>query len=151
MAAYSFLSVNDCRLDAKNRLSVPVAYRSQLAQNGDNELVLRLDDNYDCLNIYPKSIWNEELAAIQAKLNMHDKKDRFFFMSYARTVRILEMDNNGRILIPKYYMQQVGLDNEVQVTGLSKYFSIAAKNFGEELMTREELADEIQRRLGNKD
>ena len=149
--AYSFFDINDCKLDAKNRLSVPVAYRSQLAQNGDNELVLRLDDNYNCLNIYPKSIWNEELTAIQSKLNMHDKKDRFFFMSYARTVRVLEIDSAGRILIPKYYMQQAGLDNEVQVTGLFNYFSIATKNFGDELMTREELADEIQRRLGNKD
>jgi len=148
---YSFLGVNDCKLDAKNRLSVPVAYRSQLAQQGDNELVLRLDDNYNCLNIYPKSVWNDELAAVQSKLNMHDKNDRFFFMSYARTVRILEIDSAGRILIPKYYMQQVDLDNEVQVTGLFNYFSVATRNFGEKLMNREELADEVQKRLGNKD
>ena len=148
---YSFHGVNECKLDAKNRLSVPAAYRNQLAQQGETELVLRLDDYCNCLNIYPKSVWNKELAVIQSKLNMLDKKDRFFFMSYARTVRMLEIDSTGRILIPKYYMQQVALENEVQVTGLFDYFSIATREFGEKLMAREELADEVQRRFGNKE
>jgi len=148
---YSFHGINECKLDAKNRLSVPAAYRNQLTQQGETELVLRIDDYCDCLNIYPKSIWDKELANIKSKLNMLDKNDRFYFMSYARTVRMLELDSTGRILIPKYYMQQVGLDTEVQVTGLCDFFTIATKEFGNGLMTRGELADETQRRFGNKD
>lgn len=148
---YSFLSEIEVKVDAKGRIFFPAQYRKLLSKEGDETLVMRLDDDFDCINIYPQSVWDKEIAAIQSQLNMHDKDDRFFFMNYTRTASHLELDSNGRILIPKIFLQKINMNNDAVFVGYGDRIALWSKNeTPDKMMTREKLADEVQNKLGNK-
>ncbi|MDR0872682.1 MAG: hypothetical protein LBN27_04335 [Prevotellaceae bacterium] len=148
---YSFTGNTESKVDAKGRVSVPAAYRKQLAEKCETQLVARIEkyDNYSLLTVFPQSVWEEILKGVQSKLNMHDKNDRFFFMNYTRLIFTLDIDCNGRVLIPKACQKQINLGDEVEISGCLDRFSIAPKDTVQ-YMDFEQLADEEQDRFGNK-
>jgi MraZ protein len=68
--------------------------------------------------LYPASIWNNELSELRAKLNKWDEEQQQVFRQFSLEAEILEMDTNGRILIPKKYMQLAKIATDVRFVGL---------------------------------
>lgn len=113
-----FIGNMDAKADVKGRIFVPAAFRKILQSSGDSQLILRKDVFQDCLVLYPASVWNEELTHLRAKLNKWDEEQQQLFRHFVLGVEVLEMDANGRILIPKRYMQMAGISSEVRFVGM---------------------------------
>jgi MraZ protein len=53
-----------------------------------------------CLELYPISQWEELISKVNS-LNRFKKKNNDFIRRFTAGVKFIELDNNGRLLIPK--------------------------------------------------
>jgi MraZ protein len=110
-----FTSEYESKLDAKGRLLLPSRIKAQLPE-GTNQLVLRR--GYEpCLIIYPLVEFKKVFAKISA-LNESNPDNRVFQRSVLSGLTEIEMDINGRILIPKNMLAYAQLEKDVILTGI---------------------------------
>ena len=102
------------KTDAKGRVFLPAAYRKVLAANGEEKLVMRRDLHQACLVLYPESLWNQMLDALRAKLNRWNREHQDIIRGFVADSEIVELDGNGRFLINKRKMNEVGINQEVR-------------------------------------
>ncbi|MGB4054282.1 MAG: cell division/cell wall cluster transcriptional repressor MraZ, partial [Dysgonamonadaceae bacterium] len=108
-------------------------------------LVLRKDIFQDCLVLYPGSVWEKEIEMLRSKLNKWNKDQQQIFRQFVLDAERLEMDANGRILIPKRYLQMVNIDGDVRFLGVDDTIEIWAKEKLEKpLVSPEEFSAKIQ-------
>jgi MraZ protein len=110
-----FTSEYESKLDAKGRLLLPSRIKAQLPE-GTNQLVLRR--GYEpCLIIYPLVEFKKVFAKISA-LSESNPDNRVFQRSVLSGLTEIEMDINGRILIPKNMLAYAQLEKNVILTGI---------------------------------
>lgn len=99
-------------IDVKGRLAVPAKYRGTLANGA---VVTRGLDH--CLTIYPAASW-QQLAEKLAGLPMSKANTRSFSRFLLAGAMDVELDNQGRIIIPEYLRQFAGMGKSVVIAGL---------------------------------
>ena len=119
-----FLGNIEAKIDAKARIFVPAAFRKILQSSGNNSLILRKDIFQNCLTLYPLQVWEEEVAKLRSRLNRWDAGQQGLFRQFVVDAERLEMDANGRILIPKRYCQMVGITSDVRFLGVDNTIEI---------------------------
>lgn len=119
-----FLGNIEAKIDAKARIFVPAAFRKILQSSVQNTLILRKDIFQDCLVLYPLQVWDDEVAKLRSRLNRWDKEQQALFRQFVVDAERLEMDANGRILIPKRYCQMIGVTSDVRFLGVDNTIEI---------------------------
>ena len=99
-------------LDEKGRLAVPKKFRAALAKG---VVITRGLDN--CLFVYTKSEWLK-LAEKLATLPFAQANTRAFARLMLAGAMDVEVDNQGRIMVPEYLREFGGLKKDVIVAGL---------------------------------
>ncbi len=99
-------------LDDKGRIAVPVKFRAAL--KGGTVVTKGLDN---CLLLYTKSAW-AELAERLAKLPLARANTRAFARLMLAGAMDVEIDGQGRMLLPDYLREYAGIKRQVVVTGL---------------------------------
>lgn len=113
-----FIGNFEARLDAKSRVFVPAPFRRLLQTGGQPVLYLRKDIFEDCLVLYPDTVWEAELDTLRKKLSKWNPTQQAIFRQYTREAVLVEMDANGRILIPKSLMEACGITADVVFLGV---------------------------------
>lgn len=90
----------ECKVDSKGRLMLPSPVKKQWDASLKDGFVLKRSVFQPCLELYPMQEWNLMMQKIN-KLNRFVKKNNDFIRRFTAGVRIIEVDNTGRILIPK--------------------------------------------------
>ncbi|WP_189360136.1 division/cell wall cluster transcriptional repressor MraZ [Algibacter mikhailovii] len=90
----------DCKVDVKGRLMMPVAIKKQLSSVLQEGFVVRRSVFQKCLELYPMREW-QVLMQKMNKLNKFKKKNNDFIRRFTAGAKIVEVDANGRLLIPK--------------------------------------------------
>jgi len=121
---FQFLGNIEAKIDAKMRVFVPAAFRKILQSSDQNTLILRKDIFQDCLVLYPLQVWEEEVAKLRSRLNRWDREQQALFRQFVVDAERLEMDTNGRILIPKRYCQMAGIASDVRFLGVDNTIEI---------------------------
>ncbi|GHT59679.1 transcriptional regulator MraZ [Bacteroidia bacterium] len=146
-----FIGNIDAKADVKGRVFVPAIFRKVLQTAGETHLVLRKDVFQDCLVLYPASIWNNELSELRTKLNKWDEEEQQVFRQFSIEAEILEMDTNGRILIPKKYMQLAKITTDVRFVGLDYTIEIWNKESLEKVtLAPATFKENVKKYLGSK-
>lgn len=141
-----FLGNIEAKIDAKGRVFLPAAFRKALQPAGQSCLVLRKDIFQDSLVLYPLEAWEAEVDMLRQKLNKWDKDHQQLFRQFMLDSERLELDSNGRILIPKRYLQLAKIDTEVRFLGVDTVIEIWAKTkLDEPLIGVEKFSGELQR------
>ncbi|RDH87917.1 MAG: cell division/cell wall cluster transcriptional repressor MraZ [endosymbiont of Escarpia spicata] len=117
-----FRGVSKLNLDAKGRMAIPTRYRDSLVEICASQLVITVDKDR-CLLIYPKPVW----LVFEEKLN-----DLSAFGGSARNLQRLyighaheiDMDGQGRILLPPELREFAGLEKKVALVGQGKKFEL---------------------------
>ncbi|WP_321478954.1 division/cell wall cluster transcriptional repressor MraZ [uncultured Bacteroides sp.] len=122
-----FLGNIEAKTDTKGRIFIPALFRRQLQATSEDKLVMRKDVFQECLVLYPESVWNEELNELRSKLNKWNANHQNVFRQFVSDVEIISIDGNGRILIPKRYLQIAGILGEVRFIGVDNKIEIWAK------------------------
>jgi len=139
-----FLGAIEAKTDAKGRAFLPAAFRKILQSAGEERMMLRKDVFQQCLVIYPESVWNEQLDALQARLNRWNKAHRELFRQFVAEVEPIVLDGNGRFLISKRLQLMAGIRQDIKFIGMGDTIEIwsnddsrmplmAADDFGREL------------------
>ncbi|NTU66539.1 MAG: division/cell wall cluster transcriptional repressor MraZ [Candidatus Moranbacteria bacterium] len=130
-------------IDPKKRLAVPIKFRAEL----ENKVVVTrgLDK---CLFIYPVRVWNE-LADKLGALPMGESATRSFIRLMLSGAIDVEVDKQGRILIPDYLKEYAGLDKNVVIAGIYNRLEIWDEGkWNEYKVDAEKNSDEIAEQLG---
>ena len=90
----------ECKVDVKGRVLIPSAFKKQLAPMINKGFVLKRAVFQSCLELYPISQWEELISKVNS-LNRFKKKNNDFIRRFTAGVKFIELDNNGRLLIPK--------------------------------------------------
>lgn len=104
----------ECKVDAKSRLSMPSGIKKQLLPKLEEGFVLKRSVFQNCLELYPMSEW-EVLMQKLNKLNRFKKKNNDFIRKFTAGVKLVDVDANGRLLIPKDLVVFAGIKKEVVV------------------------------------
>ncbi len=99
-------------IDAKKRLSLPSRVRGEL---GSRVVVTRGLDR--CLFIYPMKTW-ESIAEKLGGMPVGESGTRSFVRLMLAGAVEVDMDSQGRVLIPEYLKEYAGLSRDVMVIGL---------------------------------
>lgn len=104
----------ECKVDAKSRLSMPSGIKKQFLPKLEEGFVLKRSVFQNCLELYPMNEW-EGLMQKLNKLNRFKKKNNDFIRKFTAGVKLLDVDANGRLLIPKDLVVFAGIKKEVVV------------------------------------
>ena len=118
-----FRGVTTLNLDAKGRMAMPSKYRERLLAQSDGQLVVTVDLSDPCLLLYPLSEW-EEIERKLVRLGNLDPRARRLQRLLIGHATEVEMDNNGRILLPPPLREFAQLDKRIALTGQGKKFEI---------------------------
>jgi len=130
-------------LDIKGRMAVPAKFRKGLA--GGAIITRGLDT---CLFVFSKGEW-EKLAEKLVALPLSQSNSRAFARLMLSGATDVEIDAQGRVLLPDYLRTYGGLKKEVVVTGLYSRLEIWDATSWEVYKTKTESAsDEIAERMG---
>lgn len=122
-----FLGNIEAKADAKGRLFIPAQFRKQLQIVPEEKLIMRKDVFQDCLTLYPETVWNEDLNELRSRLNKWNATHQNIFRQFVSDVEVVIPDSNGRILIPKRYLQLCSIQTEVRFIGVDNKIEIWAK------------------------
>jgi MraZ protein len=117
-----FSSEFECKLDAKGRLMLPARLKAGLPESAGNELILRRGFE-PCLVLYPFGEYKKIYGKI-ASLSEFNEEYRNLQRNFFRGNVQLELDNNGRILIPKGMLSYAGIDREAMLVGMGNRIEI---------------------------
>ena len=111
-----FTSEYETKLDAKGRLALPSRIRAQLPEGEVQELVIRKGFE-PCLIFYPMVEFKKVFSKISG-LSEFNEEYRNLQRNFLSGVVTVELDGNGRFLIPKNMLTYAQLDKDVLLVGL---------------------------------
>lgn len=130
-------------IDPKKRLAVPSKFRGELK---NKVVVTRGLDK--CLFIYPMKVW-EELANKLGTLPVGESGTRSFIRLMLAGAVDVEVDKQGRVLIPDYLKEYAELGKNVIIAGLYNRLEIwDEKKWEAYKKGAEKNTDEIAEQLG---
>jgi MraZ protein len=107
-------------LDSKGRLIIPSRYREHLQCE---VVVTRGLDR--CITLYPIAVWKEIADKVTA-LPITDRRGRALRRIFFSDANKIELDRQGRILLPERLRKFAGLTTttEVAIVGLDRFIEI---------------------------
>lgn len=114
-----FKSQYNHTVDAKGRLSIPSKFREKL---GDEFVITKGMDG--CLFVYANEDWNEfeqKLSALPTLTNKDARQFTRFFLAGAASV---DVDKQGRILLPNHLKAYAELERDVVLVGVGNRIEI---------------------------
>ena len=119
-----FLGTINHTLDTKGRLIIPQKYRSQLGE----ELVIAMGQD-GCLNLYPREAGEKSILFLEELVTFNDENAREVYRFYMGGADdSIEMDKQGRILIPAAHREFASLDKDVVLVGVRDFIEIWDKD-----------------------
>jgi MraZ protein len=113
-----FLGRFEHSVDTKGRVAVPARFRDRLS----GELILTRG-NDGCLYLFTEESW-EPLAAKLNALPTGDEDARNLRRAVFSSAEPVELDKQGRVIIPDHLRQYAGINGDVSIIGLGEYIEI---------------------------
>lgn len=107
-----FRGISAINLDAKGRFALPTRYRERCGQH----LIATIDTEENCLLLYPVEEWDVIEAKLQKlpSFNPAARRIQRLLIGHATD---LEMDENGRLLLPKILREYAKLEKKAVLVG----------------------------------
>lgn len=102
----------ECKIDVKGRLLIPIALKKQIADSVSQGFVLKRAVFQQCLELYPMQQWKDLISKVN-KLNRFKKKNNDFIRRFTAGLKFIELDNTGRLLIPKELTEFANIRREI--------------------------------------
>lgn len=130
---------------------VPAPMKKQLVPILQDGFVLKRSVFSPCLELYPMEQWNKEMEKI-GELNRFVKENVDFIRMFTAGVKIVDVDTNGRLLIPKDLVRVAKIEKEVVLNSAIDKVEIWDRDLYEKSIDTppEEFAALAERVMGNK-
>ena len=115
----------DHALDDKGRVSLPVRFREVLTREGLDSLYITKSpfEPEHCLAVFPPTEWDRLVGRLQQKPSFDPDVQQFklWFLGESQQVQV---DRQGRILIPPRLREYAGLEREVTFAAMVDHFQL---------------------------
>lgn len=118
-----FRGANAISLDAKGRLAMPSRYRDELLSRCVGQLIVTVDAVDPCLCVYPLTEWELIEAKLRQLPSLVEENRRLQRVLIGNAVD-LELDGNGRFLVPPRLREHAGLDKHAMLVGQLNKFQL---------------------------
>lgn len=118
-----FRGINGINIDAKGRIAMPTRYRERLQLDSKSAVVVTIDTDERCLLLYPLPQWEEIERKLAALPSFHPAARRIQRLLIGHATDI-EMDTQGRILLPPMLREYAGLTKQTVLVGQGKKFEL---------------------------
>jgi MraZ protein len=147
----TFIGDYTCRVDAKGRIILPVAFKRQMPVDAQDHFVVRKDIFEDCLVLYSIEDWNRQLEVIRGRINPYNREHNLFLRNFFKGTAELSLDSNNRLLIPKRLLDVAGIRKDVVLSGQDGRIEMWAADVYEKIgMPADEFANLAEKLMGNK-
>jgi MraZ protein len=113
----TFIGDYKCKLDTKGRVLLPSVFRKLLNGDSEGRCVLRKNLHEKCLDLFPMAEWERQIEMVRSKVNPFSKKHAGFLREFYRGTAEVQIDNSGRILIPKKFFDWAGFNKDITLAG----------------------------------
>ena len=96
----NLIGTYECTVDNKGRIMIPAQLKKQLDGFTKEPFILKRSVFQNCLELFPNSEWKLMMDKVN-KLNRFVKKNNDFIRMYTAGVKSIDLDSNGRLLVPK--------------------------------------------------
>ena len=129
---------------------IPVALKKQLSASLQEGFVLKRSVFQPCLELYPMSEWNVMMNKIN-KLNRFVKKNNDFIRRFTAGVKMVEVDDLGRLLVPKDLVGFAGLSKDIVLSSAVNIVEVWDKEAYEKSISGDDIdfADLAEDVMGN--
>lgn len=129
---------------------MPAALKKQLTPVVQEGFVIKRAVFQPCLELYPIKEWNKMMEKLNG-LNRFNRKHNDFIRRFTAGVKTVEVDANGRLLIPKDLITIAGITKEVTVSSAVNILEIWDKERYEAAIddSLDDFADLAEEVMGN--
>jgi MraZ protein len=133
------------KVDEKGRLKVPAVFLEGLKEYGTQFYITSITG--EDARIYPLSVWSEIEDRLAAMPSQHQGKRKFLLRTsyYGQQV---EVDGQGRLLLPGVLRDSAQLKAEVDVLGQLNYLEVMNHTGVVDKLKNEQLTDDEMTALG---
>ncbi len=146
----SFIGTYECKIDTKGRLLVPAPLKKQLSSSLEAGFVLKRSVFQPCLELYPMAEWNQMMEKVNG-LNRFVKQNNDFIRRFTAGVKVVEIDNLGRLLVPKDLLVFAKMQKDLVLSSAVNIIEIWDKDLYEKAIDDSilDFADLAEKVMGN--
>jgi MraZ protein len=119
----TFLSSFENNIDKKSRVSIPASFRAELANQSRQNIVIYKAINENFLFAWSYDDFLEFAQKIK-KLPAMSKQRQRLSRTILAAAKPVQIDADGRIILPENFAQSLKLDSKVMFAGQGEYFTI---------------------------
>lgn len=109
------------KVDEKGRLKIPADFLEALREFGERFYVT--SENGDYVRLYPMKVWSE-IEEKLARLSSHNRTKQKFLTRANYFGQVVDMDRQGRVLIPPILREAAQMKGDVDVLGYLNYLEV---------------------------
>ncbi|MEE3112858.1 MAG: division/cell wall cluster transcriptional repressor MraZ [Bacteroidota bacterium] len=117
-----FTSEHECKLDAKGRLVLPSRLKSVLPEASKKSIIIRKGFEPNLI-IYPLHEFQNIYTRINS-LNEFSSEQRKLKRNLFSSISQVDLDSNGRFLLPKSMISHTGLEKDVILVGMGNVIEL---------------------------
>ncbi|HJX70971.1 MAG TPA: hypothetical protein VJ346_03435 [Bacteroidales bacterium] len=145
----TFIGDYPCKVDAKGRIILPMAFKKQMPAAAQDHFVVRKDIFENCLVLYAIDDWNRQLEKIMKRINPYNREHNRFLRNFFKGTAELSLDSNNRMLIPKRLFDLIGAERDVVLAGQDGRIEIWSASVYETIeMPAEDFANLAEKLMG---
>lgn len=134
------------KVDEKGRLKIPASFLEELKDYGSQFYIT--SPTGETVRIYPMKVWNE-IEEKLAKLPSSNKFKRKFLMRTSYYGQVVELDGQGRVLMPSLLREKAQAKGDVAVLGALDYLEVMNDARALEQMDKDPYTDEDEQALAD--
>jgi MraZ protein len=134
------------KVDEKGRLKIPASFLEELEEFGNQFYIT--SPTGETVRIYPMTVWNE-IEEKLAKLPSTNKFKRKFLMRTSYYGQVVELDAQGRVLMPALLREKAQAKGDVAVLGELDHLEVINDGRAQEQMDKDPYTDEDEQGLAD--
>ena len=149
----NFIGKQEAKADVKGRVFIPSAYRKLLPDSDKERVVMRRDPEDDYLVLYPVTVWNSMVQNLKANLDEWNPEDQLLLMQFVSDAEWLDIDSQGRILLPKRHLQSISVEgNDMLFVGLLDRIAVWSKaRYESSMQTKTDFSARLKSKMMKKE
>lgn len=118
-----FRGLSKLNINAGGRIAIPTKYRDEINAEHEGQMILTVDHGVRCLVLYPMAKWLDTEQALMGLPNLSEtvREMKRLILGHATDV---EMDGQGRIMVPPPLREYAEIDKKVSMIGQGDKFEI---------------------------
>ena len=118
-----FRGIASVTMDSRGRMALPSRFREEAEQRTENRLVATIDTNEQCLLLYSLGDWEEVQRRLEALSNIGTSARLLQRLLIGHATDV-EMDAQGRVLIPPMLREYGKLEKKIVLMGQTNKLEI---------------------------